>query len=58
MCRTMCDTGVYATSVLHVLNMCIIHVSASHVIHLYFYTCNTTLVLTVVAPLTTVCIYK
>ncbi len=37
----MYNTGVYPTHVLHVKNMCITHVSATHRIHLYSYTCNT-----------------
>ncbi len=51
----MCNTGYYSTSVLHVkkymwniaiyptheLYRKIKHVYTTHVIHLYFYTCNT-----------------
>ncbi len=37
----MCNTGVYPTHVLHVLNMYITHVSATHLMHLYFVKCNT-----------------
>ncbi len=37
----MSITGVYTTPVLYVYNMCITHVSVTHVIHQYFYTCNT-----------------
>ncbi len=41
MCRMMCNIGVYSTHVLHVQNICITYVSATHVIHLYLYTYNT-----------------
>ncbi len=37
----MCNAGVYSNHVLHVYNIYITHVSARHVIPLYFYTCNT-----------------
>ncbi len=37
----ICNTGVYVTHVLHVECVLHMHVSATYVIHLYFYTCNT-----------------
>ncbi len=36
-----CATHLWWFCVLHVYNMCITHVSATHVNHLYSYTCNT-----------------
>ncbi len=39
--QNMCITHISATHVLYVQNMYITHVSATHVIHLHFCTCNT-----------------
>ncbi len=37
----MYNKGVHSIHVLHVQNICNIHVSATHVIHMYFYLSNT-----------------
>ncbi len=39
--KYMCNKCVYLTQILNLYNMCVAHVTATHVIHLYFYTCNT-----------------
>ncbi len=37
----MCNIDESSTHVLHVYNVCITHVPATHVIHMYFYICDT-----------------
>ncbi len=40
MCTTTCVIQIYIQHCITCVNMCITHVSATHVIHLYLYTCN------------------